>query len=83
VGGERCECVVVYELKWGLWPDLVQVLDINDDETEGERPEGLFAIPQRGLFISANEGDGGDPPGTISIYQGVTNSPAAKQFAAD
>ena len=83
VGGERCKCVVVYELEWGGWPKLVQVLDINDDDSDGERPEGLLAIPQRGLFVTANEGDGGDPPGTISIFKGVTNTPAVRQFSAD
>jgi hypothetical protein len=83
VGGERCKCVVVYELKWGFWSELVQVLDINDEDTDGERPEGLLAIPQRGLFVSANEGDGGDPPGTISIFRGVTGAPPLQQFSAD
>jgi hypothetical protein len=83
VGGERCKCVVVYELKGGFWPGLVQVLDIDDADSDGERPEGLLAIPQRGLLISANEGDGGDPPGTISIFKGVTTAPPLQQFSAD
>ena len=61
VGAERCASVLVYELK-DRKPKLVQVLP------SGSRPEGLLAIPARGLFVSANEGDG-----TIWIYQGVPN----------
>ena len=38
-------------------PKFIQILET------GERPEGLLAIPRRGLFVTANEGDG-----TISIF---------------
>ena len=38
-------------------PKFIQILET------GNRPEGLLAIPQRRLFVTANEGDG-----TISIF---------------
>ena len=59
VGAERCEFVAVYRLK-DRKPVLEQILP------SGERPEGLKAIPSRGLFVSANEDDG-----TIWIYGGA------------
>jgi hypothetical protein len=59
VGAERCEFVAVYRLK-DRKPVLEQILP------SGERPEGLKAIPSRGLFASANEDDG-----TIWIYGGA------------
>jgi hypothetical protein len=58
VGAERGHFVAVYRL--GVdesRPRFVQIL------ATGERPEGLLAIPQRNLFVTANEGDG-----TISIF---------------
>ncbi len=33
----------------------------------GDRPEGLAAIPRRGLFVTANDGDG-----TIDIFTADT-----------
>jgi len=62
VGAERCEFVAVYRLqgKNGKNTQLIQILPA------GERPEGLKAIPSRGLFVAASEDDG-----TIWIYQGV------------
>lgn len=65
VGMERADAVAVYRLDGNeSRPRFVQVLGT------GDRPEGLLAIPQRGLFISANEGDG-----TISIFQGRPGNP--------
>ena len=65
VGMERADAVGVYRIDGNeLRPRFVQVLGT------GERPEGLLAIPQRGLFISANEEDG-----TISIFQGRPGNP--------
>jgi len=65
VGMERADAVGVYRIDGNeRRPRFVQVLGT------GERPEGLLAIPQRGLFISANEGDG-----TISIFEGRPGNP--------
>jgi hypothetical protein len=59
VGMERADpgAVAVYQLDKDKKPHFVQILET------GNRPEGLVAIPQRNLFVSANEGDG-----TISIF---------------
>lgn len=62
VGMERATpgAVGVYRLSGGKEkPKFVQILET------GNRPEGLLAIPQRSLFVTANEGDG-----TISIFAG-------------
>ena len=62
VGMERAApgAVAVYRLKGSQErPQFVQILET------GNRPEGLLAIPQRNLFVTANEGDG-----TISIFAG-------------
>jgi hypothetical protein len=65
VGMERAASVAVYRLTGNeANPVFVQVL------ATGARPEGLLAIPQRGLFVTANEGDG-----TISIFQGRPGNP--------
>lgn len=59
VGAERGNFVAVYQLGSNeTEPRFVQILKT------GDRPEGLLAIPQAGLFVSANEGDG-----TISIFK--------------
>ncbi len=59
VGMERAKpgAVAVYLLKNESNPEFLQVLKT------GSRPEGLLALPQRNLFVTANEGDG-----TISIF---------------
>jgi DNA-binding beta-propeller fold protein YncE len=63
VGAERGDFVAVYLLGADeANPRFVQIL------ATGERPEGLLAIPQRDLFVSANEGDG-----TISIFARFSN----------
>jgi hypothetical protein len=49
----------VYRLDDEINPEFVQLLPT------GMGPEGLLPIPQRGLFVTANEEDG-----TISIFQG-------------
>ncbi len=61
VGAERGDCVAVYRLDGVLPPRFVQILPV------GKSPEGLLALPRRGLFLTANEGDG-----TISIF-GLTS----------
>ncbi len=59
IGAERGSFVGVYELKNNDndTPRLLQLM------ATGNRPEGLLAIPQRNLFVTANEGDG-----TISVF---------------
>jgi DNA-binding beta-propeller fold protein YncE len=57
IGTERGNSVGVYRLDDETQPTFVQVL------LTGSRPEGLLPIPQRNLFITANEGDG-----TLSIF---------------
>ena len=59
VGAERGNFVAVYRLDDETNPEFVQILPT------GVGPEGLLPIPQRGLFVTANEEDG-----TISIFQG-------------
>jgi hypothetical protein len=59
VGSERGNFVAVYRLDDEINPEFVQLLPT------GMGPEGLLPIPQRGLFVTANEEDG-----TISIFQG-------------
>jgi hypothetical protein len=61
VGLERADSVVVYRLVGANErPALIEVL------ATGDRPEGLLAIPNRNLFVSANEDDG-----TIDIFRAV------------
>ena len=60
VGSERGNFVAVYRLDDETHPEFVQILPT------GVGPEGLLPIPQRGLFVTANEEDG-----TISIFQGT------------
>jgi DNA-binding beta-propeller fold protein YncE len=60
VGSERGNFVAVYRLDEETQPEFVQILPT------GVGPEGLLSIPQRGLFVTANEEDG-----TISIFQGT------------
>jgi DNA-binding beta-propeller fold protein YncE len=58
VAAERAGFVAVYRLLGNeTSPRLIQLLPT------GDRPEGLLAIPSRGLFVSANEGDG-----TIDVF---------------
>ena len=65
LGAERCNFVAVYLMTGNeANPKFIQVL------ATGSRPEGLLAIGQRSLFVSANEGDG-----TISIFRGLPGNP--------
>lgn len=67
IGAERCAAVGVYELVGPQEiPRFVQVLPT------GDRPEGLLAIAERGLFVSANEDDG-----TLDIFVGRPGTPPA------
>ena len=64
VGSERGNFVAVYE-DGGLWraPRFRQLLPT------GVGPEGLLAIPQRGLFVAAAETDEGPVRSQITIFR--------------
>lgn len=59
VGSERGNFVAVYRIANEQRPQFLQLL------ATGASPEGLLAIPQRNLFVTANE----DEPGSISIFR--------------
>ena len=60
IGAERGNFVGVYDFNNPRAPRLLQLLPTG----AGSRPEGLLPVPQRDLFITANEGDG-----TLSIFR--------------
>jgi hypothetical protein len=62
VGSERANFVAVYALKGVANPEFVQLLPT------GIGPEGLLAIPSRGLFVAASEDDE-DLRSTVSIFK--------------
>ncbi|MDZ4755486.1 MAG: esterase-like activity of phytase family protein [Phycisphaerae bacterium] len=67
---------------WGacdVTPELVQVLPA------GARPEGLLAIPERGLFVAASELDNraGKVRSTITIYERGSESTYPSFISAD
>ncbi len=57
IGSERGDAVLGYAMVDDRRPYLLAVFDT------GDAPEGLLAIPQRGLFLTSNEDDG-----TISVF---------------
>lgn len=57
VAMERADSLGVYRLENDAAPQFVQVLPT------GDAPEGIVAVPQRNLVITANEGDG-----TLSFF---------------
>lgn len=65
VGSERASVVLVYKLKKKRKAKLIQVLPA------AVKPEGLLAIPQRNLFISAGEEDarGDKIRSALTVYQ--------------
>lgn len=66
VGSERASIVTVWRDEGaGRAPTLLQVLPT------GVAPEGLLAIPSRGLFVAANEGDNPESGlrSSISLYR--------------
>ncbi len=67
VGSERGSFVGVYEHQGGRAFKFIQILPT------GISPEGLLALPQRGLFVTSDE-----VSGTLTIFQGVDhpNAPA-------
>ena len=60
VGAERVAAVGVYDISDLSNPELIDILSV------GKRPEGLLAIPDRRLFISANEKDAKN---SLSIFK--------------
>lgn len=78
VGSERGNFVSVYHpTRYGQRMQLVQVLP-----TGGVGPEGLLAIPQRGLFVVANEKDDLDEGfrATVSIFKQGRRSLARAEY---
>lgn len=63
IASERGDFVAVYDISDETRPQLRQLLPT------GDAPEGLLALPQRNLLVSANEGDG-----SLSIYQFDANA---------
>ena len=63
VTSERGSFVAVYRLDPQNRAHFVQLLGT------GQGPESALPIPQRSLFLTANEGDDGD--GSISIFAGI------------
>ncbi|WP_432493975.1 hypothetical protein [Kineococcus gypseus] len=57
IGSERGGAVLVHDLRRERSPRLLQVLET------GAAPEGLLAVPSRGLLLAADEEDG-----TISVF---------------
>ncbi len=74
VGAERASVVGVYKDKGaGQAPEFLQVLP------GGIGPEGLLAIPQRNLFVTASETDMREDGGAgsmVTIYQRAEGTPA-------
>lgn len=60
IGAERGNFVAVYNFNNPAAPQLLQILPTGS----GSRPEGLLPIPQRNLFITANEGNA-----TLAIFR--------------
>lgn len=65
VGSERASVVLVYSISNNAEPEFLQLLPTS------VKPEGLLAIPERGLFIAAGEEDDRDDKirSALTIYQ--------------
>ncbi|MFG6079208.1 esterase-like activity of phytase family protein [Paracoccus litorisediminis] len=73
VGSERGSAIGVYDVANPAQPKLTQILP------SGIGPEGLVAIPARGLFASANEtdlGEDGAARSHVMIYARTDGTPA-------
>lgn len=81
VAAERASVVGVYDVTDPAAPKLLQILP------SGVGPEGLVAIPQRDLFVTANETDLGEDGGArahVMIYQrSEREAPAYPQIVSD
>ncbi len=80
VASERSSTIAVYDITDPASPALKQILP------SGVSPEGLVAIPSRGLLASANEvdlrGDGLNPA-HVMVYALQDGAPAYPMIAAD
>ncbi|MGF1466357.1 MAG: esterase-like activity of phytase family protein [Sandaracinaceae bacterium] len=78
VGSERSSVILVYELVTPRRPRFVQVLPA------GVGPEGLLAIPQRGLFVASSEVDdrGDGIRSSIAIYKRLPGLPSYPTLAS-
>lgn len=79
VGAERAGYIGVYRAGGtGASPSLVQILPT------GMRPEGILAIPERGLLVSSNEGVPADGlPSTITIFTSGHRRPSYPTLTAN
>lgn len=80
VGSERGSAIAVYDVADPAQPKLRQILP------SGIGPEGLVAIPQRGLFASANETDLGEEGGArshVMVYERAEGPAAYPTLVAD
>lgn len=77
VGSERSNFVVVFRDTGGE-PEFMQVLPTNIG------PEGLLAIPSRGLFVAATEEDAAEDAirSTISVYAMTADAPLYPQIVS-
>ena len=77
VGSERSNFVAVFRDTGGE-PEFIQVLPTNIG------PEGLLAIPSRGLFVVATEEDAADDKirSTVSIYAMTAAAPVYPQIVS-
>lgn len=80
VGSERSSVVLVYQVRGFFRPKLTlkQVLPANAG------PEGLLAIPQRGLFVAASEVEARDDKvrGSLNIYRLQNGAPSYPTLVA-
>lgn len=80
IGSERANFVAVYrDMGAGNAPEFIQVLPTNIG------PEGLLAIPSRGLFVAASEEDAAEDNirSTISIYSPTATASLYPQIVSD
>jgi DNA-binding beta-propeller fold protein YncE len=79
VGSERGSFVAVYKLGWNGQPEFEQLLPAPLG------PEGVLAIPERGLLVVSGEED--DPSfgvrSTVMIYKLMRGAPAYPQILSD
>lgn len=79
IGSERANFVAVYrDMGAGNEPEFVQILPTNIG------PEGLLAIPERGLFVVATEEDAAEDNirSTLSIYARTADAPVYPQLVS-
>lgn len=80
VASERASIIGVYDLTDPANPVLKQLLP------SGVAPEGMVAIPQRNLFVTANEADlrgDGLAPAHVMIYELAEGTPAYPMITSE